>query len=317
MSVRTLHRRILSSRRPKGAGVTPLFDANAHPATISPGKAETFSIFVKKLADANFLGACAVGLPCKEGFEHRQFLSACRASNLFPVAAWPNISSSEIEGQLSELSAMGYRAIKIHPRYSGLSVRDPRFARTLQMAATMDMIVFHCSYQFAADNLLHPVDPLPWLLEAVVGAPTLRMVLLHGGTVEILRYAASIRVHPNVLLDLSWTLQKYEGSSLDQDISYLFRTFDRRICVGTDYPDYEPLICARGSRHWQPGCPRTSARTSPGRTSSSFSRSRRLSAARHTRPSPLPHAASVQHRAGGAALSAAIGVGNAPAHARS
>ena len=202
---------------------------------------ETFSGFVEKLADANFVGACAVGLPQKEGFEHREFLQACRArKNLFPVAAWSDIPSSEVEGQLAALLAMGYRAIKIHPRLSGLSVRDPRFAQTLRMAAAAGLIVFHCGYQFAADNLLHPVDPLPWLLEAVAGAPTLRLVLLHGGTVEILRYAESIRMNPNVLLDLSNTLQRYEGSSLDQDISWLFRTFDRRICIGTDYPDYEP-----------------------------------------------------------------------------
>ena len=221
--------------------MTPLFDANAHPVLASPGKPETFSDFVKKLEDADFVGACAVGLPHKEGFEHRGFLNACRTGkNLFPVAAWPNLPSNEIEGQLAALMAMGYRAIKIHPRLSGLSVRDPRFAQTLRMAAAADLIVFHCGYQFAADNALHPVDPLPWLLEAVAGAPTLRMVLLHGGTVEILRYAESIRMHPNVLLDLSYTLQRYEGSSLDRDISFLFRTFDRRMCIGTDYPDYEP-----------------------------------------------------------------------------
>lgn len=221
--------------------MTPLFDANAHPALATAGKTETFSVFAEKLADADFFGACAVGLPQKDGFEHREFLQACRArNNLFPVAAWPNIASGEVEGQLAALSAMGYRAVKIHPRLSGLSVRDPRFAQTLRMAAAAGLIVFHCSYQFAADNALHPVDPLPWLLEAVAAAPTLRMVLLHGGTVEILRYAESIRTNPNVLLDLSYTLPRYEGSSLDQDIAYLFRTFDRRICIGTDYPDYEP-----------------------------------------------------------------------------
>lgn len=221
--------------------MTPLFDANAHPALATAGKTETLSVFTKKLADADFLGACAVGLPQKEGFEHLEFLKACRArKNLFPVAAWPNVPSEEIEGQLAALQEMGYRAIKIHPRLSGLSVRDPRFAQTLRMAAAAELIVFHCGYQFAADNSLHPVDPLPWLLEAVAGAPTLRMVLLHGGTVEILRYAESIRTNPNVLLDLSNTLQRYEGSSLDRDICWLFRTFDRRICIGTDYPDYEP-----------------------------------------------------------------------------
>lgn len=221
--------------------MTPLFDANAHPALASPCKTETFPAFVEKLAEAGFFGACAVGLPQQEGFAHREFLQACRAHpNLFPVAAWPNIPAGEIEGQLAALSETGYRAIKIHPRLSGLSVRDPRFAQTLRMAAAGGLIVFHCSYQFAADNVLHPVDPLPWLLEAVSGAPNLRMVLLHGGTVELLRYAESIRMHPNVLLDLSNTLQRYESSSLDQDISWLFRTFDRRICIGTDYPDYEP-----------------------------------------------------------------------------
>jgi predicted TIM-barrel fold metal-dependent hydrolase len=221
--------------------VTPLFDANAHPALATPGVTETFSVFAEKLADANFFGACAVGLPQKEGFEHREFLGACRArKNLFPVAAWPNIPLEKAEGQLAALSAMGYRAVKIHPRLSGLSVRDPGFAQILRLAAAADLIVFHCSYQFAADNSLHPVDPLPCLLEAVAGAPALRMVLLHGGTVEVLRYAESIRTNPNLLLDLSFTIKRYQGSSLDQDISYLFRTFDRRICIGTDYPDYEP-----------------------------------------------------------------------------
>jgi predicted TIM-barrel fold metal-dependent hydrolase len=221
--------------------VIPLFDANAHPALAIPGRIKTFPIFEKKLADAGFFGACAVGLPHEQGFEHREFLAACRArENLFPVAAWPNVPSRQVEAQLAELSAMGYRAVKIHPRLSGLSVRDPRFAQTLRLAAAADLIVFFCGYQFAADSALHPVDPLPWLLEAVAGAPTLRLVLLHGGTVEILRYAESIRMKPNVLLDLSNTLQRYEGSSLDQDIAWLFRTFDRRICIGTDYPDYEP-----------------------------------------------------------------------------
>ena len=79
--------------------MTPLFDANAHPALATPGKMETFSGFVEKLADADFFGACAVGLPQKEGFEHREFLQACRArNNLFPVAAWPTFPQGKSKG---------------------------------------------------------------------------------------------------------------------------------------------------------------------------------------------------------------------------
>jgi len=42
-----------------------------------------------------------------------------------------------------------------------------------------------------------------------------------------------------VLLDLSFTLCKYEGSSIDLDIRYLFEKFDRRICIGSDSPEFD------------------------------------------------------------------------------
>jgi len=34
------------------------------------------------------------------------------------------------------------------------------------------------------------------------------------------------------------TIMKYAGSSLDADLSFLFREFDRRICIGSDHPEY-------------------------------------------------------------------------------
>ena len=41
----------------------------------------------------------------------------------------------------------------------------------------------------------------------------------------------------NTLLDLSLTLCKYAGSSLDMDIQFLFKSFDRRVCIGSDHPE--------------------------------------------------------------------------------
>jgi len=49
-----------------------------------------------------------------------------------------------------------------------------------------------------------------------------------------------VRFHKNLLLDLSFTIMKYEGSSIDLDIRFMFRNFDRRICIGTDHPEYSP-----------------------------------------------------------------------------
>ena len=62
------------------------------------------------------------------------------------------------------------------------------------------------------------------------------MVLLHGGDVQLLRYAELVRFNANLILDLSLTIMKYAGSSLDADLSFLFREFDRRICIGSDHP---------------------------------------------------------------------------------
>jgi predicted TIM-barrel fold metal-dependent hydrolase len=217
--------------------MTPLFDANAHPALAPDGSTENFSTLKALLDEAGFRGACAVGLPAKNGFALQPYLDGASAHGFFPVAAW-NITP-DARKQIADLARLGYRAIKTHPRLSGLSVRDPGFVDVLRAAAETGMTVFHCCYQFSADAR-HPVDPLPALMDAVAGAPGLRMVLLHGGTVELLRYAEAIRANRNLLLDLSFTLNRYDGSSLDQDIGFLFRTFDQRICIGSDYPDYAP-----------------------------------------------------------------------------
>src|SRR5690606_18076936 len=67
-----------------------------------------------------------------------------------------------------------------------------------------------------------------------------RILIMHGGVHELLRYSELVRTCPNLLLDLSFTLLKYQGSSLDLDIMYLFRKLDQRICIGSDYPDFSP-----------------------------------------------------------------------------
>jgi len=232
--------------------MTPLFDANAHPGLATAERAESFTAFKALLQEAGFRGACAVGLPGKSDFDPKPYWEEAEAHGFTPVAAWNDVPAGTIEQQLADLMAIGYRAIKIHPRLSGLSVRDERFAQLLRAAAATGVTVFHCCYQFSADAR-HPVDPLPVLMEAVAGAPGLRMVLLHGGTVELLRYAEAIRSNRNLLLDLSFTLNRYAGSSLDQDITYLFRTFDQRICIGSDYPDYAPAQVRERFEHFAAG----------------------------------------------------------------
>ena len=66
-------------------------------------------------------------------------------------------------------------------------------------------------------------------------------MLLHAGCVDFLRYVEFALTNPNILLDLSFTILKYQGSSLDADLRFAFRTFDRRICIGSDFPEFDPV----------------------------------------------------------------------------
>ena len=55
---------------------------------------------------------------------------------------------------------------------------------------------------------------------------------------RLLQYAELAKSNVNVLLDLSFTINKFNNSSIEADIEYLFGTLDQRICLGSDFPEY-------------------------------------------------------------------------------
>jgi predicted TIM-barrel fold metal-dependent hydrolase len=67
-----------------------------------------------------------------------------------------------------------------------------------------------------------------------------KVLFLHSGLAELLTYADLVRALPNTMMDLSCTLMKYRGSSLDIDFRYLFSNLDRRCTLGSDFPESTP-----------------------------------------------------------------------------
>ena len=68
--------------------------------------------------------------------------------------------------------------------------------------------------------------------------PDTRIVLLHGGASEMLQVFEMVRMHPQLILDISFTLLRYAGSSLDRDIRFVCKNLDQRVTVGSDFPEY-------------------------------------------------------------------------------
>ncbi len=221
----------------------PLFDSNAHPDAVKDPSDDSYADYVNCARDAGFVGACAVGLPGTDPVQH---LHHCReAGFLTPVAPWQASGTRRLGRAVRTLSALGYRALKVHPRWGGPTVGSREFRQLLRCADDLDMVVFLCTYPFGSaklglgDRLLHDLD------SAIAAAPNTRLVLLHGGAIDLLRWIEFCRANEHLLLDLSHTLVKYAGSSLDDDLAFAFANFDRRICVGTDHPYYsiDDVVC--------------------------------------------------------------------------
>lgn len=224
----------------------PIFDSLAHPTLTAQWLQKktinaSFEALHEAMSVAHFKAACAIGMTGIEGYEHEAFLKQCRQySNLIPIAGYKPTSTPFIKREIAEIAAMGFKGIKIHPRFSNLNLvgHEPLLVRTLQEAAKQNLVVFWCTYMHSHLKNYPSQDPFYDLVNILKQSLNTKVVLVHGGDVQILKYAELVRFNDNLLLDLSLTLQKYENSSVDADLQFLFQHFDRRICIGSDFPEY-------------------------------------------------------------------------------
>ena len=196
----------------------------------------------KNLARTGFSRACAVGLAGHEGYNHTIFAQRCKKfPAMVPIAGVTPKLSSMIETELDEVVALGFCGIKIHPRISGCGYGSPELAATFAAAERRQLVVFLCTYFHASIATYPDEDPLFALIGVLKRTKDLRLVLLHGGATDVMRWMHLACHSPNILLDISYTMMRYAGSSLDPDLKWLFRNFFRRTCFGTDHPEWSHL----------------------------------------------------------------------------
>ncbi len=224
----------------------PLFDSLAHPTLTSEWLQKksidaSFEALQRAMSESHFKAACAIGMAGIEGYEHTVFLEQCRQySNLIPIAGYKPSATPFIKKEIADIASMGFKGIKIHPRFSKLNLvgHEPLLVKTLQEAAKQNLVVFWCTYMHSQLKSYPSQDPFYDLVNILRQSVDTKVILVHGGDVQLLKYAELVRFNDNLLLDLSLTLQKYEDSSVDADLQFLFQHFDRRICVGSDFPEF-------------------------------------------------------------------------------
>jgi predicted TIM-barrel fold metal-dependent hydrolase len=140
-----------------------------------------------------------------------------------------------------ELSGRGLLGVKLHPRLGGYDVLDDRVLAFLDDLATWpeQPAVWICTF-LHVPGMRPRSGPVEALCEIVGRHPDVQFVLAHGGGPDLLRLAAAVRAAPNALLDVSFTINRYHGSSVQLDLAHLLTTFENRLVFGSDFPEVEP-----------------------------------------------------------------------------
>jgi len=192
--------------------------------------------------ECNVRWAFAAGMKGMGGYDQERYSRFVLSAHpqIFPIAYldFDRVQdTASIKPLLVSLKRKQYAGIKIHPRLSGISLAHPLLPDLIRAAADLGLVVMLCTYFYDSQesSLANNLDNLVELLHKTKDS---RIILLHAGSVRLLEMMEIARSYINVLLDLSFTLCKYERSSLDLDLFYVFRNFDRRICVGSDHPEF-------------------------------------------------------------------------------
>jgi predicted TIM-barrel fold metal-dependent hydrolase len=219
-----------------------IFDSNTHPIFEN----NSLQNCAAKLISDGINLALAHQLPSANPVENETYIKACTDTSVFiPVGTLLNLK--DIESTFKEIKYCGGVAIKIHPRFLKWNWTDEtetkRLLEIFKYSRIYNLPILWCTYYASTVSLLPQRDPIHVLTRALCDEPDVKLILMHAGGVELLKYIEFSRFNNNVLLDLSYTLSKFKKSSIWTDIIYALSDFDRRICFGSDYPYLDPSEC--------------------------------------------------------------------------
>lgn len=154
-----------------------------------------------------------------------------------PIEFDANTSLEELEKQISKYKDLGFKGIKIHPRFLNTNLTDKKIIDSIKLAGKYDLVSLLCTIHRAPSKpLKRPIfDVIHEICDETQKSKT---ILLHGGYYDLLATSEVIRSYENVLLDLSTTIMRFQDTSLIDDVRFLFKTFDKRVCIGSDFPEH-------------------------------------------------------------------------------
>jgi len=201
----------------------------------------TFNSFSEQLDNPNCAGAVACGLPRIGDYSHQSFFDSCKliqtSKYLYPIAALEDIKN--FKNDLRKIKDIGFQGVKVHFRLLNISFNSKTLANIFKECFKLGLIVFLCTYDYRnLSNGQICSSTFKEVVDALKIENRLKLVFVHGGVHEMMFYYELVRHNKNFILDLSYTLPKYQSSSIGINIKFLMQHMDQRVVFGTDSPEY-------------------------------------------------------------------------------
>lgn len=154
--------------------------------------------------------------------------------NLIPVGLLRDVNN--VKREINNILKLKYKFIKIHPRMLKRNLSDEKFyTKVFKELNKTNLTILWCTFD-GWENKASDINQLDFISKLINLTKKNKIILMHGGGPNIIKYYEKFRFIKRVYLDLSYTLPHYYESSVEKDIIFLMKRFDQRLLVGTDFP---------------------------------------------------------------------------------
>jgi predicted TIM-barrel fold metal-dependent hydrolase len=217
------------------------FDVNSHMTSTGTwlnGRAEASLANLRdSMTRTGVTRALLVGLAGVNSVEEILRAASTDPRFLPVVGADPAVADDHggAESWVASLGSRGVRGIKIHCRLSATHPYDSRVLDLLTACARNEMPVLFCSHLV---GLSPPAPPISEIADRYLREiRALKLLIVHGGLSAAISLFEIARHYPGCYLDLSFTINRYAGSSVDADLRFLMSNLDQKLMLGSDFPE--------------------------------------------------------------------------------
>ncbi len=224
--------------------IIELFDSNTHPNVHGQwlGKIQnnTFDELNKSIVKNKMMGCLAVGLDNIDNYDIDSFIKECnKYKSIIPIAG-TNPIDKNFKNKIKKIKDLGFRGIKIHPRFSQINLiknRDLLF-ENIDFCGENGLTVLFCTYFNDREKGFIIEKPEDYVNDLLTTCTKVKIILMHSGFTLYEEFLSNFINFSNVLFDFSYTVMKMQKDNEKKSLLKLFRKNYERICVGSDWPEY-------------------------------------------------------------------------------